>query len=479
MPSLGNLGMLVLLAGPFLANLDFFITNVALPTIQRDLHASSAALELIVAGYGTAYAVMLVTGGRLGDDLGRRFMFTVGIAAFTVTSLAAGLAPSVPILLVARVLQGASAALMTPQTLATFHSSLEGRARHRAIGLYAVAGGLSGIVGQLLGGVLVDADVAGSGWRLIFLVNVPVGVVALLVLRRTVPQTRAAHAAGVDVPGTVLLGLAIAALLVPLTEGSTLGWPWWSWVTLAAVPLLAAAFVAVSRRTERAGRAPLLPPSILTVGSMRRGLPVLVGFFAVFGVFMFVFAIGVQDGLRKDALSAGLAITPVGVAYFATSFAVPALLRRLDRNVLTLGLAIEAAGLATLLALAATSWPMMSLRIAIAALVLVGVGQAMGVGSLFRLILSEVPAYAAGVGSGVLVTAQQTAMSIGVAGLGSLFTSLAARGSMPHAVVAILAVQAGLTLALVPASRLLPAIARADGSDAATGGRAASSARVG
>jgi MFS family permease len=451
---------MVLLAGPFLANLDFFITNVALPTIQRDLHAGSAALELIVAGYGTAYAVMLVTGGRLGDDLGRRRLFTIGVAAFTLTSLAAGLAPNVPALLVARVLQGASAALMTPQTLATFHSALDGRARHRAVGLYAAAGGLSGILGQLLGGVLANADIAGSGWRLIFLINVPVGVAALLVLHRAVPQTRAPHPAGVDLPGTVLLALAIAALLVPLTEGPALGWPWWTWATPAAVPVLVAALIVTSRRAERDGRTPLLPPSILAVGSMRRGLPVLVGFFAVFGAFMFVYAIATQDGLHKTALTAGLAILPVGVAYFATSFAVPALLRRLDRNVLTIGLAIEAAGLATVLVLVATHWPEMSPTLVIAGLVLVGIGQALGVGSLFRLVLSEVPAHAAGVGSGVLVTTQQTAMSIGVAGLGSLFTGLAAGGSMRTAVTVVVAVLAGLTLVLVVAGRFLPRISR-------------------
>lgn len=457
---LGGLGVVVLLAGPFLANLDFFITNVALPTIQHDLHASSGMLELIVAGYGTAYAVTLVTGGRLGDDLGRRRMFTIGVAAFTLMSLAAGLAPSVPVLLAARVLQGASAALMTPQTLATFHSALEGRAQHRAVGLYAAAGGLSGIVGQLIGGVLIDANIAGTGWRLIFLINVPVGIAALLMLHRTVPPTRAPRAVGVYLPGTALLGLAIAALLIPLTEGPTLGWPWWTWATLAAAPFLVAAFILTSRRAERKGRTPLLPPSILAVGSMRRGLPVLVGFFAVFGVFMFVYAIAVQDGLHKTALTTGLAIMPVGVAYLATSFAVPALLRRLDRNVLTIGLVIEAAGLATLLVLVATNWPAMSLPVAIAGLVLVGIGQALGVGSLFRLVLSEVPAHAAGVGSGVLVTAQQTAMSIGVAGLGSLFTSLAAHDTMLRAVIVILAVQTGIMLVLVAASRFLPRIAR-------------------
>jgi MFS family permease len=418
-----------------------------------------AALELVVAAYGTAYALVLVTGGRLGDDVGRRRVFTIGVAAFTLTSLAAGLAPTVPALLIARLLQGASAALMTPQTLATFRSALDGRAQHRAVGLYAAAGGLAGITGQLIGGTLINADIAGSGWRLIFLINVPVGVAALCVLHRTVPQTRAPRAVGVDLHGTVLLALTLAALLVPLTEGPALGWPWWTWVTLAAAPVLAAAFLFASRRIEREGRTPLLPPSILAVRSMCRGLPVLIGFFAVFGVFMFAYAIAVQDGMQRTALATGLAIMPVGIAYLAMSFAVPWLLRLFDRNVLTIGLATEAVGLAVLLLAVVGSWPAVWLPVAVVGLVLVGIGQALGVGSLFRLVLSEVPRHAAGVGSGVLVTAQQVAMAIGVAGLGGLFSALASSGSMLVAVVVILAVQAALSVALVAASRLVPRVA--------------------
>lgn len=456
----GGLGVLVMLAGPFLANLDFFITNVALPTIGRQLHAGPGALEVVVAGYGTAYAVLLVTGGRLGDDYGRRRMFAMGIAAFTLTSLAAGLAPGMSVLLIARVLQGASAALMTPQTLATFHSGLSGRAQHRAVGLYAAAGGLSAVVGQLLGGALADVDVPGGGWRLIFLINVPVGITAMLLLRRTVPQTRAAQRAGLDLPGALVLALAIAALLVPLTQGPSLGWPWWCWTALALVPVFAAVLIRMSLVAERSGRTPLLPPSIFTVRSMRRGMPVVIGFFGVFGAFMFVFALAVQDGLTVSAMTAGLAITPVCVAYFATSFFVPALLRRLDRNVLTIGLVLQAAGLAVLLIVVMTSWPSLCIVVAVAALVVVGIGQALCVGSLFRLVLSEMPIRLAGVGSGVLVTSQQTAMSLGVAGLGSLFTGMAAQGTMVLAVTVTVAVFAGISFILAGLSRRVPRVAR-------------------
>ena len=400
--TISRLGTLVLLAGPFLAGLDFFIVNVALPTIQKSLGASAGTLELVVAGYGTAYAVLLVLGGRLGDERGRRLMYGIGIAAFTATSLAAGLAPSVPILLAARVLQGASSALMTPQTLATFQSVLRGPARGRAIATYAAAGGLSSVVGQLLGGVLVST----VSWRAIFLVNVPVGILALVLLRRTVPVSRSTARVGVDVRGTVLLGLAIAGLLVPISEGPTLGWPWWTWASLVVCVVSAVLFVRWSARSPHRGVAPLLPLALVSQArSMRRGLPVLILFFVVFGAFMFVFAIAVQDGLGLSPLAAGLAIAPVCVAYFITSFRVPGLLQRFGRRVLTVGLAIEGVGLLALVVIVRVAWQalggagsgaapestLVAATLSVVALIVVGVGQSLGVGLLFRLVLSEVP----------------------------------------------------------------------------------------
>lgn len=464
---LARIGLLVLLAGPFLANLDFFITNVALPSIARRFDAPAPTLELIVAGYGIAYAVLLVLAGRLGDERGRRLMLTIGIAAFTASSLLAGLAPSLPVLLIARVLQGASAAFMTPQTLATFQSALIGKARTSAVAAYAAAGGLAAVVGQLLGGILTSE----LSWRAIFLVNVPVGLAALLFLRRTVPATRSAQRVGVDARGTVLLGIALAALLVPLTEGSALGWPWWTIGCLALFALAAAAFLAWSRAAARRGITPLLPlPLVAGVVSMRRGLPVAAGFFSVFGAFMFVFALAAQDGLGLTSLAAGVAITPVCVAYFATSFVVPRLLARFGRRVLTAGLAVEAVGFAGVLAVVLTRWDVLrggashpaasvaaAVVLVVAALIVVGIGQAFCVGSLFRLVLSEVLPEAAGVGSGVVVTTQQTSMAIGVALLGSVFTSVAA-GSMLTGVAVALAVMLGLTALLAAFSVRLPSV---------------------
>jgi MFS family permease len=463
-PALSRLGVLVLLAGPFLAGLDFFIVNVALPSIQRTLAATAGELELVVAGYGTAYAVLLVLGGRLGDEYGRRRMYAWGIAAFTVTSLLAGFAPTVPMLLAARVLQGAASAFLAPQTLATFQSVLTGSARGRAVATYAAAGGLASVVGQLIGGVLVST----LGWRAIFLVNVPVGIATLLLLRRAVPATRSERRVGVDVRGTVLLGFAVVALLAPLAEGPSTGWPWWTWCSFGLAVALGARFVRWSVVAERRGRVPLLPPSLVAgARSMRRGLPVLVLFFAVFGAFMFVFAIAGQDGLGLSPLLAGVAITPVCVAYFVTSFRVPGLVTRHGRRVLGAGLVLEAASTLGLVGIVSAWWS--GLRdgvpavvvLALVCLVVLGIGQSLGVGSLFRLVLSEVPPASAGVGGGVLVTTQQIALSLGVAGLGSVFSGIAGASTlgadaMRDGVVVIGLVMVVITAVLVPWSGRLP-----------------------
>lgn len=461
-------GILVLLVGPFLAGLDFFIVNVALPTIRRDLGASPAALGLVVAGYGTAYAVLLVLGGRLGDEYGRRRLFVVGLAAFTVTSLAAGLAPTTGVLLAARIMQGASAALMVPQTLATFRAVMTGTARGRAVALYTAAGGVSSIVGQLLGGLLVST----LSWRAVFLVNVPVGLVALLSVRRAVPRSRSAVRVGADVRGTVAFAVALGALLVALAEGPASGWPWWTWIALGVSVVAGVVLVRWSVVAPCRGVSPFLPVDLIRgATSMRRGLPTLVVFFVLFGTFMFAFSIVAQDGLRLGPLAAGVAISPVMIAYVVSSARVPALLARSGRAVLVGGLVVEAAGLAVVLAVLAWGWrtlvaidpsgvrpgQVVLLVVLGVGLALVGCGQALGVGCLFRSVLSEVPEASAGVGGGVLVSAQQTAIALGVAGLGSCFSAVAGGGGVQTGAVVIGVVLVVGTAALVPQALRLPA----------------------
>jgi MFS family permease len=253
---LSPFGVLLLLMGAFLPIADFFIVNVALHSIDDSLHASPATLELVVAGYGIAYAALLVLGGRLGDRFGRRRMFLVALVGFVLASLACGLAPTIGALIAARLVQGASAALLVPQVLATFHATLDGERKARALALYRATSGIAAVVGQLAGGLLVTADIAGTDWRPIFLVNVPIGVVVILFAGRVVPATRSPHPGGIDVPGTLLFAATLTALLIPLTEGHSLGWPAWAWVLLAGVPVLAVVGYLVESRIERNGDAP-------------------------------------------------------------------------------------------------------------------------------------------------------------------------------------------------------------------------------
>ena len=444
--ALSPIGLIVLLCGAFLPILDFFIVNVALPTMDTTLHASAPMLELVVAGYGTAYALMLVVGGRLGDAIGRHRMFVAGIAGFTVSSLLCGIAPNIGVLIAARIAQGLFAALSQPQVIATFQSTLEGQRRARAIGLYAAVGGIAASVGQLLGGLIVHADIAGLSWRPIFLVNVPIGIAVLALTRRYVPATRSPHPASVDLPGTALLGIAIVSLLIPLTEGRVLHWPAWIWALLAVSVVAALTMVSVERRTERGGRVPLVPPSLVGLRSMRRGLTLAIPFFMGFGAFMFVFALTVQDGLHENALRSGIAITPMAVAFFAGSLAAPRLLARYGRRVVAAGLGLQAVGLIWLIDVMHGSWPHVSFLSTVVPLAIAGVGQAFALVGFFRIVLADVPSQLAGIGSGVLVTMQQGSLALGVASLGSLFVSLADSSGMRHAFTVVVGIQAAIAV---------------------------------
>lgn len=245
------------------------------------------------------------------------------MAAFGLTSLACGLAPDAWSLVAARVAQGASAAAMLPQVLATIQATTTGPRRAKAMSLYGATAGLSMVAYQILGGVLVAADIAGTGWRSVFLVNVPVVLAGLFLAARAVPETRSARPEPVDVPGTFLLAASILTLLVPLTEGRAAGWPLWTWLSLAAFPFAAAAFYAVERRADRAGRTPLVPPSLFAIVSLRRGLLLIVPFSIGFSGFMFVIAVALQQGAGLGPVAAGLALAPLAVVFFLFSLMRP------------------------------------------------------------------------------------------------------------------------------------------------------------
>ncbi|MGV9626116.1 MFS transporter [Streptomyces sp. NPDC003487] len=446
-PALSGPGLFAVLLAAALPLIDFFIVNVALPTIGQDLRAGESVLELVVAGYGVAYAVLLVLGGRLGDLFGRRRLFLAGMAAFGVTSLACGLAPNAWSLVAARVAQGAASAAMLPQVLATIQAATSGPRRARAMGLYGATAGLSMVAGQILGGVLVAADLWGTGWRSVFLVNVPVVAVGLLLAARTVPETRSQRPEPVDGPGTVLLAVALLALLAPLTEGRAAGWPLWTWLSLAAFPVAAAAFYRVERRADRAGRTPLVPPSLFALTSLRRGLVLILPFSIGFSGFMFVVAVALQQGAGLGPVAAGLALAPLAVTFFFTSLAGPRLVARHGTRVVTAGAVLQGAGLALIALAAWRSWPHLGVLELLPGGAVAGVGQALQLPVIYRVVLSEVPPARAGVGSGVMTTTQQASLALGVATLGTLFLSLTPAAGMRDALITTLLVQlAGVVL---------------------------------
>jgi MFS family permease len=453
-------GVLVLLAGAFLPIADFFIVNVALPTIDRTLQASGPTLELIVAGYGTAYAAVLVLGGRLGDRYGRHRLFGGGLITFILASLVCGLAPTIWVLIGARIVQGAAAAMLVPQVLATVHATLEGERKARALALYGATSGLAAVVGQLGGGILVNANIAGTSWRPIFLINIPLGLILLAIARQVVPATRSQHPVGIDLVGTLLFGATLVALLVPLTEGQKLGWPAWTWVVLVLAIALAITTFQVEGGIERRGTVPLLPPSVLRLPSMWRGLAMLLPFSLGFGAFMFVFALTTQDGLHYDALRGGLAILPMAALFLAGSVLSPKLITRYGRAAMAAGCAVQAIGLALIISVILGRWPQVSMLDLAGPLALIGAGQSMLFTGLFRIVLADLPAHHAGIGGGTLITLQQSGLVLGVATLGTLYLALEPDG-IAHAFAAAISLQLAIVLLLVLATRALPSFSTA------------------
>jgi EmrB/QacA subfamily drug resistance transporter len=457
--------LLVVLAGTFMALLDFFIVNVALPSIQSGLHASRAAVQLIIAGYGLTFATGMISGGRLGDLYGRRRMFMTGLALFTLTSAACGLAPGAGLLIGARVLQGAAGALMTPQVLAIIGIVYAGSRRDRAFAAYGLAMGFAGVLGQLLGGAIITASVGGSGWRGIFLINVPVGLTALVLARRVIPEsaghgvrssTGPSNAGRLDLAGTALATAGLAAVVAPLIEGQQYGWPAWTWASLAAAPVLLGGFVVHQRRRAASGRSPLVDPGLFASRGFSVGSLAALAFGLVPASFFFVLALFLQDGLGLSPLLSGEVFAAVGAGYFAAMMLATGLARRLGRQVLALGAAVVAAG-ALLLAAAdgGTSWAPL-----LPGLAVTGFGIGLVLVPLSATVLAGVDPQHAGAAAGVLATAQQVGGAVGVALVGVVFYRSLGAGAFGHAMTVALILLAGLTVATAALVQLLPRRAR-------------------
>ncbi|HWU98140.1 MAG TPA: MFS transporter [Oxalicibacterium sp.] len=448
---LGSIGLLVLLAGQLLPQIDFSIVNVALDAISHTFHASETELELIVAVYGVAFAVCLAMGGRLGDNFGRRKLFLWGVQIFGVASLLCGLAGSIWMLLAARVLQGIGAALIVPQILATIHVGLTGHDHSRALGYYGAIGGLAFIVGQVLGGFLVSADIAGLGWRSVFLINLPICIGLLLATPKWIPETRRSITVDIDLIGTALLAMVIICLLLPLALGPVMHWSWPYLLMLMAVLPLLAILWKVELGLEKRGAHPLLPPALLRIPSTRFGLLIAVLFFSSWSGYMFALALTLQSGAGLSALHAGNAFVAMGAMYFIVSLLSARVVKRIGRvPTLMLGCAIQMSGLLGLMLTLKLVWPHPDAFHLIPATILIGGGQALIVSCFFRIGLSDVPTEQAGAGGSMLSTVQQASFGLGSALLGAVLTqTLHFDGSYLHAAVAALGAEFCIMLGLL------------------------------
>jgi EmrB/QacA subfamily drug resistance transporter len=443
--------LLVVLTGTFMTFLDFFIVNVALPSMQADLHAGADAVELVVAGYGVAFAVGMISGGRLGDLYGRRRMFTTGLVLFTLTSLACGLAPSAGVLVAARVLQGAAGAMLTPQVLAILGTVYVGAHRARAFAAYGLAMGFAGVLGQLIGGALIQADIAGSSWRGVFLINVPVGAAAIACVRRCVPESHGVRTS-LDLGGAALLTAGLVALVLPLVEGRSHGWPEWTILCLVAAPLLLGCFGLQQLRRGRTGRAPLVEFAIFGNRAFSVGSAIGLAFALVPPSLFFVLALYLQQGRGFSPLFSGEVFAAVGVGFFAALLTAEAMAVRLGRQVLAVGSLVVAAGCLLLAAAAHTS---SALELA-PGLAVAGFGIGMVLVPVSNVALAEVAAHHAGAAAGVLATAQQVGGALGVAVTGVVFYDALGAGHFAHAFAVSLVVLSVLTAATAGLVQLLP-----------------------
>ncbi|HWC35451.1 MAG TPA: MFS transporter [Mycobacteriales bacterium] len=409
----------VVLAANLMDVLDATIVNVAAPAIHRDLGGGADTIQWLSAGYTLAFAVLLIAGARLGDIYGRRRLFLIGSAGFTLFSAACALAPEIGVLVALRALQGAFGALMIPQGFGLMKQVFDDEELGKAMGMFGPATGLPMLAAPVLAGALIDADLWGIGWRLVFLINVPIGVLAFPAAVRSLPRGASHPGVKLDFGGVTLVGLALVALIFPLIQGRSAGWPAWCFVLLVSGVLLLAGFV---RYEGRPGGNPLIEPSLLTNRTYLSGVAVILALFGAFGGLLLCVSLYGQLGEGWSPIHAGLTLTPMVVGMIIGMVVSTALVARFGRHLLHIGVALIGAGTAGLAATLtvrghATSWDLLP------GLLFIGAGLGASFGQLFQFILTSVTMEEVGSASGVMEAVQQLSTSLGVAVLGTIFFS--------------------------------------------------------
>lgn len=424
----------VLLTAQTMASMDGSIANVALPAIQRDLGATGAVQQLVLSAYLVVLASLIVVGARLGDVAGHRRAFQWGLGVFTVASLACGLAPTPAVLVAGRVIQGAGAALLIPQVFSLIQHHFQGSERRRAIGRYSLVLALGVALGQLLGGLLVSADLFGLSWRPVFLVNVPVGLLLLGAVGRVLPPARAGEGAGrvgvrrLDVSGTVVLALGMAAFTTSLTLGREAGWPWWTWGVLGGSVVLLTWFVRHQLRTEH----PLLDLVVLRPRGMRSGLLACAVVMGCYAALLFTFTLYVQDDLRWTPLAAGLAFLPYTIGFGVMSLTWTRMPEHVIRALPVAG-PIVLAVVVAVVATGASPWALAPL------LVLAGAGHASGYSPLIASLSGMVPPHRASAFSALNTTGPLAAQTVAIAAIGGIYLAAGLLWALGTTAVVLLA----------------------------------------
>jgi EmrB/QacA subfamily drug resistance transporter len=423
----------VLLAGMFIALLDTTIVNVALPSIRTSLDASEATLSWIISGYALSFGLVLIPAGRLGDRIGHKWVFFTGLALFTAASLACGLAQNDVQLIIARVVQGFAGGIFLPAVTAFIQLLFPAQSRGKAFAIMGSVIGVSTALGPIVGGLIIEAFGEESGWRLVFGVNLPIGVVALVAAAILLPNGADVKAAksdaksGIDAVGLVLLSAALIALLVPLIEGEDQGWPLWTFLTLVAGMLLIVAFAFWEIAYTKRGNSPLVPPHLFSHPAFTGGTILALVYFAAFTSIFFVISLLWQSGLGHTALESGLVSIPFAIGSIIGSSQSNRLTARLGRTVLIIGVALLSAGLiAVFLLLLTVPGADLTNWMLLLPLLFAGLGNGLFIAPNAQFIVATVDRSEAGGASGVIGVMQRIGSAVGIAVVGSvLFAGIA------------------------------------------------------
>lgn len=450
----------VALVAMFMAIFDFYVINIATPSLQSQLHIGEAALELIIGGYTFTYASLLVTAGRWGDVFSYKRLFMIGMSLFTVASVLCGISQTGSQLVVVRLIQGAGAALMVPQVVALITVTFPPQERPKALSWFGSTIGMAVVAAQILGGALLSADVASLGWRVIFLINIPIGAVTLYMAAKLLPNVRATRKPKQDVVGNIGIALTLGLAILPVVIGRSEGWPVWGWIMLGLSVPTAIATVLYEKALPARGGEPMLDLSLFKLRSYSVGILTIVGVMTFYSGFIFGMTMFLQFGLGLSPLWAGLTFGPMGLGFAVASLMARPMLMKYGVKVINVGQVLLVLSTVVLLLELKTAGTSTSAWQMVIPMVLGGLGTGVTLPSLTGVVISKVPPQQAGVASGLLSTAQQFANTIGVAVFGVIFFNALGdnpvKGDYVDALQVVGASGIGLSLLTLAATFLLP-----------------------